>query len=142
MKRLDEANVILKLYKCTFAAEDIEWVGYKLLQQGVTPINSKKQRISGRVKPTNLKQSRSFLGAVNQFNKFIPNLAQLCFPFPNLLKKDNEWNWSEQQQKAFKQVNEEIKKANVEPFQTRVSLENYWRCKQIWIGSVTTTRRK
>ena len=27
LKRLDEANVCLKLDKCTFAAEDIEWVG-------------------------------------------------------------------------------------------------------------------
>ena len=113
LKRLDEANVSLKLDKCTFAAEDIEWVGYKLSQQGVTPINSKVQRISERLKPTNLKQLRSFLGAVNQFNKFIPNLAQLCFPFRNLLKKVNGWKWNEEQEKAFKQVNEEIKKATM-----------------------------
>ena len=45
LKRLVEANVNLKLNKCTFAAEDIEWVGYKLSQQGVTPINSKVQGI-------------------------------------------------------------------------------------------------
>ena len=76
-------------------------------------MNSKVQGISERLKPTNLKQLRSFLGAVNQFNKFIPNLAQLCFPFRNLLKKDNEWNWNEEQEKAFKQVNEEIKKATM-----------------------------
>ena len=99
LKKLDEANVSLKLDKCTFAAEDIEWVGFKLSQQGVTPKNSKVQAISERLKPTNLKQLRSFLGAVNQFNKFIPNLAQLCFPFRNLLKKDNEWNWGEEQKK-------------------------------------------
>ena len=113
LKRLDEANVSLKLDKSTFAAEDIEWVEYKLSKQGVTPINSKVQGISERLKPTSLKQLRSFLGAVNQFNKFIPNLTQLCFPFRNLLKKDNEWNWNEEQEKAFKQVNEEIKKATM-----------------------------
>ena len=72
LKRLDEANVSLKLDKCIFAAGDIEWVGYTLSQQGVTPIKSKVQGISERLKPTNLKQLRSFLGAVNQFNKFIP----------------------------------------------------------------------
>ena len=94
MKRLDEANVNLKLDKCPFTAEDIEWVGYKLSQQGVT-------------------QLRSFLGALNQFNKFIPYLAQLYFPFRNLLKKDNEWNWGEEHEKAFKLKNKEIKKATM-----------------------------
>ena len=85
LRRLDEANVNLKLDKCNFAADNIEWVGYKLSQQGVAPVNSKVQGISDRLKPTNLKQLRSYLGAVNHFNKFIPNLATICFPFRTLL---------------------------------------------------------
>ena len=111
LKRLDDANINLRLDKCTFAAKNIEWVGYNLSQQGVAPINRKVQGISERLRPTNLKQLRSFLGAVNQFNKFIPDLAKLCFPFRTLLKKDNEWNWKEEQENAFVTVNEAIKKA-------------------------------
>ena len=111
LKRLDDANINLKLDKCTFAAKNIEWVGYNLSQKGVAPINSKVQGISERLRPTNLKQLRSFLGAVNQFNKFILDLAKLCFPFRTLLKRDNEWNWKEEQERAFVTVNEAIKKA-------------------------------
>ena len=110
LQRLDEANVNLKLDKCTFAADSIEGVGYKLSQQGVEPVNSKMQGISERLKPTSLKQLRSYLGAVNQFIKFIPNLATMCFPFRKLLKKDTSWDWKEEQEKAFKQVNNEIKR--------------------------------
>ena len=87
LKRLDNANINLRLDKCTFAAMNIEWVGYNLSQQGVAPINNKVQGISERLRPTNLKQLRSFLGAVNQYNKFNPDLAKLCFPFRTLLKK-------------------------------------------------------
>ena len=112
LRRLDEANVNLRLDKCTFAADNIEWVGYKLSQQGVSPVNSKVQGISDRLKPTNLKQLRSYLGAVNQFNKFIPNLATICFPFRTVLKKDTNWEWKKEQEKAFEQVNNEIKKSN------------------------------
>ena len=90
LKRLDEANINLKLCKCTFAAESIEWVGYNLSQQGVAPINSKVQRISERLRPSNLEKLRSFLRAVNQFNKFIPGKIVLCIR--NITKKDNEWN--------------------------------------------------
>ena len=79
-------------------------------QQGVAPVNIKVQGISDRLKPTNLKQLRSYLGAVNQFNKFIPNLATICFPFRTLLKKDTIWEWKNEQEKAFEQVNNEIKK--------------------------------
>ena len=111
MQRLDNSNINLKLGKLNFAAKNIEWVRYNLSQQGVAPINSKVQGISERLRPTNLKQLRSFLGAVNQFNKFIPDLAKLCFPFRTLLKKDNEWNWNTEQENAFTAVNEAIKKA-------------------------------
>ena len=100
----------VKLDKCTFAADNVEWVGYKLSQHGVAPVNTKVQGISGRLKPTNLKQLRSYLGAVNQFNKFFPNLATICFPFRTLLKKDTNLEWKNEQEKAFEQVNNEIKK--------------------------------
>ena len=46
LKRLDEANIRLKLDKCVFAAENTEWVGYKLSQHDVAAINIKVQGIS------------------------------------------------------------------------------------------------
>ena len=72
MKRLDEANLQLKAEKCVIARTSIEWLGYKLSRTGISPINTKAQEISCRLRPTSLKQLRSFLGAVNQFNNFIP----------------------------------------------------------------------
>ena len=41
LKRLDNANVRLKWEECKFAEEEIEWLGYKLSQTGIKPINSK-----------------------------------------------------------------------------------------------------
>ena len=49
LKRLDDANINLRLDKCSFAAKNIECVGYNLSQQGVAPINSKVQGISERL---------------------------------------------------------------------------------------------
>ena len=91
MKVLDDANLQLKAGKCIIAQESIEWLGYKLTRTGISPVNTKSQGISERLRPTNLKQLRSFLGAVNQFNKFIPNLALISNPFRSILKKDAEW---------------------------------------------------
>ena len=93
LRRLDKANVSLKAEKCTLAAKQIKRVSYKLSPEGVAPINSTLQGITDRLKPTNLKQLRSVLGAVTQLSKFIPDLAKLYLPFRTLLKKETYWNW-------------------------------------------------
>ena len=67
LKVLDEAELQLKAGKCKFAKQEIEWLGFKLTNSGISPINSKVQGITEKLRPTNLKELRSFLGAVNQF---------------------------------------------------------------------------
>ena len=103
LKKLDNANIILKWEKCKFAAEELEWLGYKLSQ------NSKVQAITEKLTPKSLKELRSYLGAVNQLNRFIPNLAQLCHELRPLLKKDQPWNWGEKHDKAIQVINEKVK---------------------------------
>ena len=91
LKSLDQAEVQLKAGKCTIEKNEIEWLGFKLTETGIWPINTKVQGITEKLRPTNLKELRSFLGAVNQFNKFIPDLAVICSPFCSILKKDATW---------------------------------------------------
>ena len=110
LKILDDANLQLKAEKCVVAQECIEWLGYKLTRTGISPVNAKSQGISERLQTTNLKQLRSFLGAVNQFNKFIPKLAAISFPFRSILKREEEWTWNSDHKTAFKRINVEIKK--------------------------------
>ena len=110
MKILDEANLQLKAEKCVIARTSIEWLGYKLSRTGISPINTKAQGKSCRLRPTNLKQLRSFLGAVNQFINFIPNLATFSYPFRSILKKDAEWKWQKEHEEAFSKINQEISK--------------------------------
>ena len=88
LKTFDYAELQLKAAKCMIAENEIEWLGFKLTNQGILPVNSKVQGITEKLRPTNLKEIRSFLGAVNQFNKFIPDLASICFPFRSIFKKD------------------------------------------------------
>ena len=110
LKTLDDAELQLKAGKCIIAENEIEWLGFKLTNQGFLPVNSKVQGITEKLRPTNLKELRSFLGAVNQFNKFIPDLASICSPFRSILKKDAEWNWTDEHEKAFENVNKEVKR--------------------------------
>ena len=115
--------------KCVIVQECIEWLGYKLTRTGIFPVNGKSQGISERLRPTNLKQLRSFLGAVNHFNKFIPNLATVSHPFRTISKKDAVWIRHQDHEKAFVQINNEIKKdCGTFTFKTKPRNKNNLRC--------------
>ena len=49
LKKIDNANIRLKWEKCKFAAEEIDWLGYKLSQTGIKLINSKVQAITEKL---------------------------------------------------------------------------------------------
>ena len=86
-KKLDDDNLRINLQKCHFAKSEIEWLGYKFTQTGISPLESKTAAILTIPPPTTLKRLRSFLGSVHYIGKFIPHLAQLCHPLRPLLKK-------------------------------------------------------
>ena len=87
IKVLDEPKVRLKLEKCQIAKKNTEWLGYKPSEEGIKPIEEKVQAITDKLRPKNLKDLRSLMGAINQMNRFIPNLVILCAPLRPLLKK-------------------------------------------------------
>ena len=87
LKTLDEAGMRLKLEKCRIPQTKTEWLGYKLSEKGVKLIDEKIQAISDRLRPKPLKELQSLMGAVNQMNRFIPNLAKFWAPLRTLLSK-------------------------------------------------------
>ena len=87
-KVMNEAKLQLGAGNCKLAKQEVEWLGFKLTSSGISPINKKVQGISDKPRPTNPKELRSFLSAVNQFNRFVPELAAICFPFRSIQKKD------------------------------------------------------
>jgi len=51
--------------------------------------------------PSNITQVRGFLGTANQLAKFLPDLAEITAPLRDLLRKEAEWHWGDEQQQAF-----------------------------------------
>ena len=45
---------------------------------------------------------KSFLGMINFYGKFLPNLSSLLEPLHKLLLNDTRWKWSKRQQEAFR----------------------------------------
>ena len=54
--------------------------------------------------PTDKKGGERLFGAVSYLGKFIPNLASVPEPIRVLLRKDIEFQWSHELDKAFQEI--------------------------------------
>ena len=108
LKKLDDDNLRVNLQKCHFAKTEIEGLGYKFTQTGISPLESKTAAILTIPPPTTLKRLRSFLGSVLYIGKFIPHSAQLCHPLRPLLKKSIKFVWTEEHTQHFNLIKEKI----------------------------------
>ena len=108
LKKLDDDNLRINLQKCHFAKSEMEWLGYKFTQTGISPLESKTAAILTIPPPTTLKRLRSFLGSVHYIGKFIPHLTQLCHPLKPLLKRSVKFIWTDEHTKHFNQIKGKI----------------------------------
>ena len=60
--------------------------------------------IRDMARPTNRKQLRSFLGAINYYSKFIPKLQSTCVPLHHLTRNDTRWELTEQHDAIFTEL--------------------------------------
>ena len=88
--KLNKEKLSLKLSKCEFYKTQVNWLGHKLSENGVTPKITKIEAILKFEHPHSLKQLRSLLGSMNHLSKFIPNAATLTDKLRPLLREENE----------------------------------------------------
>lgn len=58
--------------------------------------------------PLNVTELKQFLGLVNYYHRFLPNLATKLHPLYELLHKKNSFNWTKQCNDAFEEIKKEI----------------------------------
>ena len=77
-ERLRKADLKLKLKKCSFLKEHIQYLGHIISGDGITPVPEKIDSIQTMPRPYNPKEVKQFLGLVGYYHKFIPHFADLC----------------------------------------------------------------
>nr|XP_049462823.1 uncharacterized protein K02A2.6-like [Anopheles coluzzii] len=103
LERVREYGFHLRLEKCRFALPQIGFLGLIVDKDGVRPDPSKTEAIAKMPPPKDVKQLRSYLGAINYYGRFVPQMKHLRAPLDDLLKKDARWNWTKECQKSFEQ---------------------------------------
>ena len=102
LTRLDKAGFRLKREKCAFLLTSIDYLGHIVTANGLKPNVKKVQAIENAPRPLDVSQlNRSFIGMMNYYGKFLPNLSTILALSYSLLHKHSRWAWGQEQERAF-----------------------------------------
>jgi len=77
------------------------FLGDVLSSEGIKPDPNKTIAIQEMQKPVDKKGVQRFLGMITYLAKWIPDLSTITDPLRQLLIKKNEWQWGQEQDKAW-----------------------------------------
>ena len=108
--QLKESGLTAQLKKCIFMAPEVPYCGHIISEKGIRPIKSNVEAVLEAPAPTNISELRAFLGMVNYYHSFVPNLATVIEPLHVLLRKGIRWNWSDECQEVFDKLKNMLSK--------------------------------
>jgi hypothetical protein len=109
LSRLETFNLRANIKKCDIFKDSVEFCGHKIDKHGLHKTGEKVKAVVEAKRPENLTELRAFLGLVNYYGKFMPNLSTILRPLHKLLEKDSQWKWTTDCNNAFSKVKELMK---------------------------------
>ena len=67
------------------------YLGHRITAEGIQPSPDKVKAVQEAPTPQDVSQLKSFIGLVNYYGKFLPDLSNLLAPLYRLLQKDTKW---------------------------------------------------
>ena len=99
---LEKHGMVINRAKCILAVSEVEFLGYKVNKNGITPLQDRVVDIKNTPPPTTVKELQSFLGMVNYYRRFLPSAAHHLTPLFDALKgKPKKIEWTTTCQQGF-----------------------------------------
>ncbi|XP_072182256.1 uncharacterized protein [Diadema setosum] len=76
----------------------------RLTSANLTPVEAKVETILNFPRPQSKRELRRFLGMTGYYRKFCHNFADAATPLTNMLRKDSQFDWSDDCQVAFNRL--------------------------------------
>lgn len=109
--KLDQWQV--KLSKCSFAQQEVSYLGHVIGVHGVSTDPTKVQDVLNWAVPKNIKKLRGFLGLAGYYRKFVKGFGVISKPLTYLLRKGVTFQWTEETNEAFNQLKQSLVSAPV-----------------------------
>ena len=112
-RRLQQFGLKVKLEKCQFFKESVDYLGHTISLQGLAPTEERVASIVQAPVPRNTVELKSFLGLMTYNCHFLPFLSQVLHPLYQLVKREATWKWGLEQTRAFQTAKDPVAKASV-----------------------------
>lgn len=113
LRTLRENGLELRLDKCKFAYNELDYLGYKTSPSGICPSDHHVKTIKNYLIPQNVKQVQQCIGLFSFFRRFVPNFSTIAKPLTILLKTKAPFVFDNNCKKAFETLRDKLIEAPV-----------------------------
>ena len=110
-----EAGIKLKAEKTHLIRPEVEYLGYKVSEEGVKMRPEYVDKITQWPTPKTIKELNTWLGFTSYYRSFLPNYSQLTNEM-NSMRKEKQLVWTEEMEKKFKILKQEFSKMPVRSY--------------------------
>jgi transposase InsO family protein len=115
-ERLHQHGFLLQAKKCSFAMQEVTYLGHRVSSKGLRPDPSKLRVLREFPRPTDVKTLRAFLGLAGYYRKFINGFSSIADPLYTLTRDNVDWTWSPTSEEAFVKLRNALLTDAVLPF--------------------------
>ncbi|PAA81393.1 hypothetical protein BOX15_Mlig005974g2 [Macrostomum lignano] len=111
LEQCRKKNLTLNRQKTSIGKIELRFLGHILTDKGVKVDPQKVNSIKKMPHPNSFEQRaekqaqlQRFIGSANYLSRFIANFSALTSPLRELMKKESEWVWTNDQEKAYQGI--------------------------------------
>ena len=113
-KTLSANGMVVQRSKCLLGQPSLEFLGYMVNENGISPLSEKVEAIRSATPPTTVKELQRWLGMVGYYRKFLPKAAVHLFHLFEALKgKPKKLEWTPECQLSFDATKEALAQASM-----------------------------
>jgi hypothetical protein len=106
LSKLSASGLTLNKKKCIFGCTSVKFLGFEVGNGQIKPDEAKIEAIRNFPRPIVKKDMRAFLGLLNFYRRFVPNIAICLTPLTDALRRiqPDKVVWSEDRVRSFKEA--------------------------------------
>jgi len=105
---LHEAGLKVNLEKCDIGKQRIQFLGHIISAAGISPDPSLTEKVRECPMPKTVKEVQSFVGLASYYRRFVHQFAKIVQPLTKLIRKDQKFVWSQDQEEAFATLKDKL----------------------------------
>lgn len=110
---LQDHNVRINKGKSMLHVKSMEYLGYHVSGEGISPSPKKIKAILDAPAPTSVAEVQSFLGMITYYCKFVRNFSSKLAPLYDLLKKGVKFRWTAVEEGVFQDIKDDLRNSTL-----------------------------